>query len=143
MKFRDIFDLKQIIFAVVLMGIMLLFAVNQSNNTVKIKFQDEAVRITSSEYNMEIEYDEVAAVSLEALAEPGEKLENGYDNEILRSGKWENETWGEYYICVDLDVSNCIVVTLEDGRTMVFSRKSDKETTELYNELQTYVKSAQ
>ena len=142
MRFKDYFSLKHIIFAVVLIGLMMLFAVNQSNNTVKVKFQENAVRITSSQYSMTIDYTDIVSVKQESLADAGEKVENGYDDDILRAGKWKNETWGEYHVCADLDVKKCIVVTLDDGSVFVFSRKSDKETASIYNELLTHLPTA-
>lgn len=142
MKFRDYFSLKHILFAVVLIGLMMLFAVNQSNNTVKVKFQEETVRITSSEYNITLEYADIASVTHEKLAAAGLEKENSYDDEILRSGVWENDTWGRYHICADLDVDNCVVVRLHDDRIFVFSRKNNAETEKIYQELLTHLKSA-
>ena len=142
MKFRDYFSLKQILFAVAIVGLMMLFAVNNSNNIVKVKLQDESVSITSSKYNISIDYADIVSVSLEDLAEPGVEKENCHDDKMIRTGIWENGIWGTYYICADLDVDNCVVVYLQDGRTFVFSRKSNAETEKIYQALLTHLKTA-
>lgn len=140
MKFRDYFSLRHIIFAVVLLGIMFLFAINQSNNMVKVNFEEEQIRISSSKYSMIVEYAQIASAELAELGDPGEKLnEDAYDDDLVRFGAWTNDAWGEYYVCVDPDTSNCVVLHLTDGRTFVFSRKNDAETQKIYEELLTHI----
>lgn len=139
MKFRDYFSPKNIIFAAVVIALMLGFAMRQASNTVKVKFGDTSVAITSSKYNMTISYEDIVSVELADMADPGEKGPDGYDDEILRAGDWTNDAWGEYYICAYLETSKCVVIEVEDGRTMVFSKKNDKTTAELYETLLTYL----
>lgn len=136
MKFRDYFSVKHIIFAVVLMALMLGFAVRQSNNVVKVSFSDEAVKVTATKYSMTIAYADIESVQLMAWPEDlGEKVTDGYDDDIVRYGTWKNEAWGEYTVCADPDTSKCIVVHINDGRTLVFSRKDDATTKEIYETL--------
>ena len=139
MKFRDYFSLKHILFALVLIGLMMIFAINDSNNMVKVKIQDTSVRISSSEYAMSLDYDDIASVKLETLLAPGQQKETAYDDEMLRAGVWENDAWGVYHACIDLDAEKCIVVYLQDGRVFVFSRKNDRETEKIYEELLSHV----
>ena len=135
MKFRDFFSLKHILFALFLFVVLLPFAFFQSSNMVKVSFGADSIQATSSKYSMAIPYADIDSAELTELADPGEKLEDGWDDDLLRAGKWHNETWGEYYICADLDTSNCIVIRHNDGRLFVFSRKNDKTTAALYEEL--------
>ena len=139
MKFRDYFSLKHILFAVVLMAIMLFFAIRQSDNMVKVYFEDTNVQVTSSKYSMSIQYADIQSAELAPMEAAGEEIADTYDDDILRAGTWRNDVWGEYSICADLDTTNCVVVTINDGRTLVFSRKNNDTTAELYNTLQTYL----
>jgi len=139
MRFRDYFSLKHIIFALVLIILMLFFAVRQSNNTVKVSFGDTSLSVTSAKYTMSILYSDIADAQLTELAEPGEEVADSYDDDILRSGEWRNDAWGNYIIVVDLDVDTCILLELNDGRTLVFSRKNDKTTIEDFETLQSYL----
>ena len=140
MKFRDYFSLKHILFAVVVIALMLFFAVRQSNNTVKVSFGQNSMQVTSSKYSMTVEYRDVASATLIQRPEAGERVADAYDDDILRAGIWTNDTLGEYIIVADLDVSNCIQLTLHDGRILVFSRKDDGTTKEIYDRLSTYLK---
>ena len=129
MRFRDYFSVKHILFATVLMGLMIFFAFRQSNNTVKVYFEQDQVVATSAKYSLGMPYDQIASAELKELPFEGDRVASAYDDETLRAGIWNNDTWGEYYIVADLDAKNCIVVTLDDGRIFVFSRK-DNATTE-------------
>ena len=139
MKFKDYFSLKQILFAVLLFAILIPVALWDSNTQVKVNFGSENVNIRSDRYSMSVPFADITSTELAELADPGEKVEDGFDDDIIRTGKWLNDTWGEYYIIADLDTTNCVVIHLEDGRTFVFSSKDNDQTTKLYEQLLTYL----
>ena len=140
MKFRDYFSLKHILFAAALLLIMMLFAIRQSNNMVKVYFEDTQLEIVSSKYTMTVGYDEILSAELVTAPDPGEKRdEDAWDDDLIRTGNWKNEAWGEYCVCADLDPTNCIVLHLDDGSTYVFSRKSNATNQELYEKLQEHL----
>ena len=127
------------LFAVALFAILIPFAIRDSNNQVKVSFDDTSVYTSSNKYSLTVSYDQIDSVELAVLPEAGEKVEDGYDDDILRAGKWINDTWGEYYITADLDTSNCVVMHLTDGRVFVFSSKNDETTAEHYQTLLTHL----
>ena len=131
--------MRQFLFGLFLFAVMIPLAVLDSNTQVKVSFYDTDVYIKSDKYTMSIPYGIIESAELTAMAEPGERVENSYDNDVLRAGVWHNDAWGEYHIAADLDTSNCIVVHLDDGRTFVFSCKNDTKTEKIFNELQTHM----
>ena len=135
MKFKDYFSLKHIVFAVLLFAILIPIALRDSNTQVKVTFGDESFSIRSDRYSMSMNYTDIESVELAPLAEPGERLEDCFDDDIIRYGKWLNDAWGEYYITADLDTSNCVVIQLIDGRTFVFSSKDNDQTATLCDQL--------
>ncbi len=139
MKFKDYFSLKHILFALALFAILIPFAIRDSNNQVKVSFDSTSIYVSSNKYNMDVSFDQIASAELTGLAEPGEKVEDGYDDDILRAGMWKNDTWGEYYIAADLDTTNCVVMHLDDGRIFVFSSKNNETTAALFDQLQGYL----
>ena len=142
MNFRDLFSkrsIRQLIFVALLFALLIPIAIWDSGTQVKVQFNDTSLYVRCDRYNMTIAYDEISSAELVELPEPGEKLENGFDDDIIRAGLWKNDIWGEYHICADLDTTVCVVIKLEDGRTFVFSCKSDKATTEDYEQLKTYL----
>lgn len=136
MRFRDIFSLKHILFALFVMAVMIPFAISQSNNTVKVNVNERQVLARSSRFQMLVDYDIIDSMELVPLAEAGEKLsEDSYDDGIVRYGQWKNSVWGEYTVCADADVESCIVLHLNDGRIFVFNRKDAAETESIYRQL--------
>ena len=140
MRFRDYFSVKHILFATALMGLMIFFAVRQSNNTVKVYFEEDQVVATSAKYSLGMPYDQIASAELTAIPFEGDRVASAYDDDTLRAGVWHNETWGEYYIVADLDAKNCIVVTLNDGRIFVFSHRDNATTEADYQTLMGHLK---
>jgi len=136
MKFREMFSLKHFLFAVLILAVMIPCVIIQSNNTVKIDLDETEVFIRSSRYRMLIDYNIIESLELTPLAEAGEAVsEDSFDDGVVRYGDWQNDTWGVYSICADLDVKNCIVAHLDDGRTFVFNRKNTSETESIYQQL--------
>ncbi len=139
MRFKDYFSIKHILFAVFLFAILMPFAIRDSNNQVKVSFDDTSIYTSSNKYSMTIRYDQIDSIELTDLADAGEKVEDGYDDDILRAGKWHNDAWGEYYITADLDTSNCVVMHLKDGRIFVFSSKDNNTTAQYFETLQSHL----
>ena len=144
MKFWQAFSkkevLKQLFFVLALFAILIPVAIWDSDTQVKISFTDTVIKAKSDKFSISVLYDDIAQAELVPMADPGEKGEDGFDNDILRCGYWSNEEWGDYAICADCDTSVCIVMRLHDGRVMVFSQKDDATTTEKYNTLLTHLK---
>ena len=144
MKFWKSFSkaavLKQLFFVLALFAVLIPIAIWDSNTQISTEFGADNVSIRSDKYTITIPYSDIAAAELTDLAEPGEKMTEGFDNDIIRVGLWKNDVWGEYYINADLDTTNCILVTLNDGRKFVFSKKDDRATEKMYTQLLTYLK---
>jgi len=131
--------LKQLFFVLALFAVLIPIAIWDSDTQVKVSFSDTQVTARSDKYTLMIPYEDIALAELAPMAEPGEKVQDGFDNDILRCGVWTNETWGEYTICADRDTASCVLVTLKDGRVFVFSQKDDSTTEQLYETLLTRI----
>lgn len=137
-KCKQLVSWKHLLFAVVFLVAAVGLSFIDSADDVTVTFGEDRLTVSSKSYKMLIDYDEIENAELTGIAERGEKI-SGSDNLTLRTGNWTNDTWGEYYICADLDCTNCIVLHLTDGSTYVFSRLSNKETQSIYEELLTYI----
>ena len=127
--------LKQFIFVLVIFALLFPIAMRDSATQVKVKFYTDDMQIKSDRYTMTVRYDMIASAELDTLGDPGEKVQDGFDNDIVRTGTWRNDVWGEYSVNADPDTSNCVVLTLTDGRIFVFSVKDDETTEEKYQAL--------
>lgn len=144
MKFWKSFSkkavLRQFFFVLALFALLIPIALWDSGTQVKVRFYEDEVDVKSDRYTMIVRYDLIESAELTELAEPGEKVQDGFDNDIVITGTWKNDVWGEYSINADPDTSVCVKMTLTDGRIFVFSCKDDAKTEELYKTLMTHLR---
>ena len=133
-KMKKLIPLRHVIFILILFAVTLVIFYFDSAEDIKVTFGDEALDVKSKSYYLNIPYDMVEQVELAPIVDGGTKVTGG-DNMVTRTGVWQNDTWGEYHICADLDCANGIVVYLTDGQIFVFSRKNDTETAAIYEQL--------
>lgn len=137
-KIKMLVPLKHVVFVLVLMAAMLAIAFYDSAEDIKVTIEPESVTIKATGYTMNIPYEMIESMELADMPKEGTII-SGKDDLVVRYGNWENEAWGEYFICADLDATKCIVAHLDDGRVFVFSRKSNQETETIFENLQPYV----
>ncbi len=137
-KFWQLVSRKDLVFGIVLFVLVIGYGAFESYNKVKVDFGEESVDVVSSKYIMNIPYDMVEGIELVDMPDAGEIID-GRDDMSLRYGTWENEAWGKYVVCADLSAGNAVVVHLDDGRTYVFSRRSNEVTQEIYHTFQTHL----
>lgn len=133
--------LRQLLFALLIFALIIPFALWDSNTQIKVSFGEESVTVKSDKYSLDIQYADIVSAELTVLAEAGEKVADGVDNEILRCGLWKNDAWGEYYINADLDATDCILIHTKDGKTFVFNGASNRKTADLFETLQAHLPS--
>ena len=138
--FRSHAVIKQLLFVLVLFALLIPTAIWDSNSQVKVRFGSDMVSVKCDRYNMSIHYADIADVELTELAEAGTPLMDCRDDNIIRCGVWNNETWGEYIIVADADATNCVKLELNDGRILVFNRKNNEATEKDFVELQSFLK---
>ena len=131
--------LRQFLFVLALFALLIPTAIWDSGTQVKATFNTDSLRVKSDRYTMTVSYDLIQTARLDELGDPGEKVLDGFDNDIVRTGTWHNNAWGEYSVNADPDTSICVVMELTDGRTFVFSCKDDEKTAEIYQTLLTYL----
>lgn len=142
MKFLEMLKnkiaVRYLIFGLLLFGFTIGASYIDSANDVEATFGSSEVKIKSDYYQMTIRYEDIARAELVQLPDAGTVVD-GKDTMVLRYGAWTNDVWGKYYICADLDCTNCIAVYIHDGRVLVFSSKNNATTEMLYEQLQSYI----
>ena len=137
-KIKMLVPLKHVMFILFLTAAMLAIAFYDSAEDIKVTIEPESVTIKATGYTMNIPYEMIETMELVDMPDGGSVI-CGKDDLVVRYGNWENEAWGEYFICADLDATKCIVAHLDDGRIFVFSRKSNTETETIFKGLLPYV----
>lgn len=137
-KLKSLFRWRDLIFAVMLFTLMLSMAFCKGENMMDVTFGEQAVDIVTAKYTMNIPYEMVESIEVATYSEDDEQI-NGRSDIALRTGIWQNESWGEYYACLDLQTDTCILVHLNDGRIFVFSHKSDEKVASDFATFQSYL----
>ena len=137
-KFWKLVSKKDLVFITLIFAAVIVFSFVETQNKVKVTFNEASVDVVSAKYSMNIPYEMIDYAQLEALPEAGHVV-SGRDDMTIRYGTWANDRFGEYYICADLAAENCIVVHLKDGRFFLFSRLRAEKTSTLFDTLQTYL----
>ena len=137
-KLKALFSVKDLMFTALIFVIILTLAFCKGENLMDVTFGDEAVDVITAKYTLNIPYDMVDRIEIQTYSEDDERM-GGKTDITLRTGLWKNEVWGEYYSCIDLQTDTCIVVHLNDGRTFVFSHRSDEQVAEDFETFQSHL----
>lgn len=125
-KLKALFRWRDVLFALFLMGITLIFAFCSAENMMDVTFGETSVDVTSKRYSMNIPYDMVESIEI-GNVDLDDEIITGKGDIAMRTGHCTNKDWGEYYCVLDLQTSKCILIHLNDGRLFVFSHKSDEK----------------
>jgi len=136
-KFWQVVSKKDLIFGLVILALTVLISLKPSNK-VRVQFEETAVDIKTTKYAMNIPYDMVDSIALVDKPELGTQID-GYNDNIVAYGIWENDVWEEYTACIEVYTDNCITITLTDGRLFVISRRDNEETAKVFAEFQTHI----
>lgn len=130
MKFDRRFFSNLIVF-VILVVVGALLTMCQSSKAIRVAYSDDLVAISSKDYNANIAYADVLSIELIDNPDLG-SVSDGKNRPELKSGVWQNDTWGEYHLCFNPNATNCIVIRLKDNQTFVFNCNSNEDTVASY-----------
>ena len=130
MKFDRRFFSNLIVF-ILLIVVGALLTMCQSAKTIRVAYTDELVAISSKDYNANIAYADVLSIELIDNPDLG-SVSDGKNRPELKSGVWQNDTWGEYHLCFNPNATNCIVVHLKGSQPFVFNCNSNEATAASY-----------
>lgn len=136
-KFWQVISKKDLIFGLIILALTIVISMKPSNK-VRVQFDETSVDIATTKFSMNIPYDMVDSLSLVARPDLGTQID-GYNDNIVAHGLWQNDTWGEYNACMEIAADNCIEIRLTDGRIFVISRRDNEETQKVFEEFQTYL----
>lgn len=129
---------KDMIFVACIFLFVIIFSLFTGGDAVEVNFSGESVSIVSSGFDFTIAYADVEKIELSTLPDLG-TMDKGADTNAVKSGNWNNAIWGDYHLCVIPSNTDCIVVTLKDGRTVVFNYKDAENTAGVYEVFQGYL----
>lgn len=129
---------KDLIFITCIFLAVIVFSLVTGGNTIEVHFDNDQMSIEATGFEFNIAYEDIANAELTTLPELG-TMDKGSDTTSLKCGNWNNALWGDYHLCVIPDVDSCVVVTLTDGRHVVFNYKEAENTEGVFSILQDYL----
>lgn len=126
---------KDLIFISCIFAVVIIFSLLTGGDAVELDFGAEAMSIDASGFSFTIAYQDVESIELSTLPEFG-TMEKGTDTASMKNGNWNNAIWGDYHLCVIPSNESCVVVTLTDGRTVVFNYKEAENTADIFSVFQ-------
>lgn len=137
-KFLQAISWRDVGFLLIIFALVLVISMCESAGKIKAEFGGEILTVTSSKYEIVLDYDDIVAVDLTDMPDIGDEVD-GSNNLSIVTGVWNNEKWGQYKQLTLVGITNCIVVTTRDGQTYVFNLKNNDETTSVYEQLLGYL----
>lgn len=126
---------KNYIWTIAVVVVVLIIGLFRGNGPVLTPGEDQ-LTVQQDGYVITVGYADVTSLSLLYGCDYGNCLD-GTSAGRYYYGRWENETWGEYDLCVDSKVDCCLVIGIATGTT-VLNYNSEKETEQLYELLCQY-----
>ena len=122
---------KDMLFVAGLFLVVIIFSLFTGGEAVEVNFADETMSIGASGFDFTIAYADVEKIELSTLPDLG-TLTKGTDTASMKNGNWNNVIWGDYHLCVIPTNESCIVVSLKDGRSVVFNYKEAENTADIF-----------
>lgn len=122
---------KNRILSIVILVAVTVLSLMSGKIGVDLDFGEETLTVSVSGFEKEIPYAGITSLELAELPDTGTLLEGG-DKRGLQYGTWENDTWGEYSLCITSKVSQALVLTMEDGSVFVLNYQDQDNTQALF-----------
>lgn len=122
---------KNTFFVLILLAAVLFYTFSGGSVGISLDFGDERLSLGASDRDWVIPYDQIASLELTALTDLGTPVD-GTKKRTLSYGTWENDLWDKYTLCVNPTISQCIVVTLQDGSITVLNYENEESTKALH-----------
>lgn len=136
-KFWQMISKKDFIFGIIILTLVVILSFKPSNK-VRFSFGEDSVDINTTKYSMNIPYAMISSAEVVRKPDMGEKVD-GFTDDIIATGIWHNEAWGEYTACIEVATDDCIVLSLTDDRCFVVSRRDNEETLRVFEELKMHL----
>ncbi len=131
---------RNTVFALLILAAVLIYTIAGGNIGTNLDFGEDALRLRAAGNDWTIPYSEIASLELQDLPDLGHRVQ-GSEKRSLYCGTWENDTWGEYTLCIVPKVETCIVITMSDGNHYVINYENNESTEEFHNMFATLLQS--
>lgn len=122
-----------LVFTIAIIPIGFASAEISNGGEITINLNEDDFSVVGPMFDHTFAYDEVDSIELDTDFKKGKRI-SGYGTSTLMSGKFRNDTIGDYQLASYTKVTPCIVIIV-DGEYYAFNQSSNKLTEDLYSEL--------
>ncbi len=97
---------------------------------ISLDFGEDALAISAEKQDWNIPYEQIISLELTDAEDFGTLL-NGTEKRTLHYGSYENDSWGQYNLCIDPRIETCIVIETTNG-FFVLNYENGESTQQLY-----------
>lgn len=122
---------KNVFFILIVLAMILVYTLSGGSVGIWLDFGEDSLAIAASNYDWIVPYDQIDSMELTLLSDPGTLME-GIEKRTLCCGTWQNDVWGEYTLCVNPKIEQCIVLTMQSGQILAINYENSESTQSLY-----------
>ena len=122
---------KNLTLIILILALVLFYVFSGGSVGISLDFGENELTLSASNYDWLIPYDEIESLELAELPDKGTLIE-GIEKRTLCCGTWKNDTFGEYTLCADPRIENCIVIRMESGDVYVMNYENSDSTNQLH-----------
>lgn len=128
--------LKNFLWLIAVIVAFTIFSSVRGVSSVYLDFGDDSLTLTAPEnYSRSIRYSDIDEIELIDQFESGSIISGG-ENRRHQWGTWENDTWGEYILCVSKKIDNALLIKYSGNQLLVLNYESEDTTASLLSLMQ-------
>ena len=130
----------RILLTILLIAVLAIAFWGKDSKQVSLEFREDDMILSAPEedaFRVTIAYKDVSSMELLTELVPGVCL-SGTDSDIHKTGRWSNEAYGDYTLCISPGIPACIVLDTADG-IVVFNYESSDTTIQLFDALTEHI----
>ena len=97
---------------------------------ISLDFGEDALAISAEKQDWNIPYEQIISLELTDAEDFGTLL-NGAEKRTLHYGSYENDSWGQYNLCIDPRIDAYIIIETNNG-FFVLNYENEESTKQLY-----------
>ena len=110
--------------------LILLYIFYGGSVGISLDFGTDSLIVSAEKQDWSIPYDRIISLELTDAEDFGTLL-NGAEKRTLHYGSYENDSWGQYNLCIDPRIETCIVIETGSG-FFVLNYENEESTQQLY-----------
>ena len=122
---------KNLALIILILALVLFYVFSGGSVGISLDFGENELTLSASNYDWRIPYGEIESLELTDLPELGTVID-GSEKRTLCCGTWENEAFGEYTLCANPRIGNCIVIRMKSGDVYVMNYENSDSTKQLH-----------